>query len=85
MDVNAVLDSLDLNLEQIVVNLFYLNAREINVYEAKDAHLFGEKEVSMLLSDSFTSFSTLKMISFWRSTKNFYEGTTRTNLRSAKK
>ena len=46
---NAALDSLDLNLEEIVVNLFYLNARQANVYEAKEPHLFGEKEVSLLL------------------------------------
>lgn len=49
MYVYAVLDSLDLNLEEIVVNLFYLNAREINVYEATNPHLFEEKEVRILL------------------------------------
>lgn len=81
MYVNVVLDSLDLNLEEIVVNLFYLNAREINVYEARDSHLFEEKEVNMLLFGSFTSFSTLNKISSWSSTNNFCEGTTRTNLR----
>ena len=43
------MDSLDLNLEEILVNLLYLNARQAKVYEAKEAHLFGEKEVSLLL------------------------------------
>lgn len=42
----VVLRSLDYNCEELVLNLFYLNARIINVYDVPNPHLLSQHQVS---------------------------------------
>lgn len=52
----VVLRSLNYDCEELVLNLFYLNARIINVYDLPNPHLLDQQQVLQPLSQFLLAF-----------------------------